>query len=280
MTGSRTWSTITSAMLVLVATSLLSTPGSAAPGDPGMRITAIDPVVEGDAGTSTPATVELRLTAPTDHEVRWRWTTFDQPDFIDEYRPTEPDVDYTSASGTAVFAPGETTTQVTVDIIGDDLFEHPEFVAIVAVPDEDPIDLSRFASGRIRVLDDDLDHMPRVIPGTAWADEADGSTAVLHLPVRLSGPTGVDVWVEWRTLNVVGAPPHQALSPDDYLARSGTVYFNAWQGVAEVVVDIPVVDDEVPEPDEYVVVSFHSPTGARMGGFWGLGFGGIVDDDS
>ncbi|MGZ4728598.1 MAG: hypothetical protein ACXWB2_12825 [Acidimicrobiales bacterium] len=37
--------------------------------------------------------------------------------------------------------------------------------------------------------------------------------------------------------------------------------------------------DTVVEPDEYVVVSFHHPTNATMGGFWGLGFGVITNDD-
>jgi hypothetical protein len=35
----------------------------------------------------------------------------------------------------------------------------------------------------------------------------------------------------------------------------------------------------VDEIDELLVVSFHHPTNALMGGFWGLGFGGITDDD-
>ena len=33
------------------------------------------------------------------------------------------------------------------------------------------------------------------------------------------------------------------------------------------------------ESDEYLVVSFRNPTNAVMGGFWGLGFGGITNDD-
>jgi hypothetical protein len=34
------------------------------------------------------------------------------------------------------------------------------------------------------------------------------------------------------------------------------------------------------EPDEYFVVQFGNPTNATMGGFWGLGFGGILNDDA
>ena len=43
---------------------------------------------------------------------------------------------------------------------------------------------------------------------------------------------------------------------------------------------IPIVTDTVPETGELVVVSFQSPPNARLGGFFGLGFGAIVDDDA
>jgi hypothetical protein len=45
-------------------------------------------------------------------------------------------------------------------------------------------------------------------------------------------------------------------------------------------VTLQVHGDTLPESDEYLVVSFSGPSGpAVMGGFWGLGFGGILNDD-
>ena len=41
-------------------------------------------------------------------------------------------------------------------------------------------------------------------------------------------------------------------------------------------VHIPVLGRQLTGPDEYLVVSFHDPTNATMGGFWGLGFGIIT----
>jgi hypothetical protein len=38
--------------------------------------------------------------------------------------------------------------------------------------------------------------------------------------------------------------------------------------------------DTTPETDEYLVVSFNQPTSARMGGFRGLGFGVVTNDDA
>jgi len=44
-------------------------------------------------------------------------------------------------------------------------------------------------------------------------------------------------------------------------------------------VTISVNGDTLVEPDEWIVVGFNHPMNARMGGFWGLGFGVILNDD-
>lgn len=144
--------------------------------------------------------------------------------------------------------------------------------------DEDPIDTATVAVGVIHVLDDDPP--PTVVPGIGVVGEAAGDGALLHVPVTLSAPSGHDVTVAWRTGNVPDAPPGQALSPGDHQASSGSVRFAAHLGATEGVASIPIVDDQLVEGDEYVVVSFQVVSGgARMGGFWGLGFGSILDDD-
>ena len=43
---------------------------------------------------------------------------------------------------------------------------------------------------------------------------------------------------------------------------------------------ITVNGDVTVEPDELVVVRFSSPTNATLGGYYGLGFGGITNDDA
>ncbi|MGZ4692484.1 MAG: Calx-beta domain-containing protein [Acidimicrobiales bacterium] len=221
--------------------------------------------------------MEVSLTAPSPSTSSWRWTTFDQPDFIDDVLPTTPGVDYVETGGTVTFAPGQTSGHISVTVLGDAMHEATEFVALVAVRDTDPIDFGTVAVGSIHIVDDDLP--PTVLPGVAWSTEADGPGAMLHVPVTLSAPSGLDVVVRWTTLDVIGSPPFEARPPGDYTASSGTVVFSSTGSVTRAVVDIPIHDDALPEPDEYVVVSFHDPRGASMGGYWGLGFGGIHDDD-
>ncbi len=67
--------------------------------------------VEGDSGT-TPMTFDLTLSVPTSQAVTVTWAT-------DDGSAETGDNDYVGASGTVVFAPGETAKTVTVAVKGD-----------------------------------------------------------------------------------------------------------------------------------------------------------------
>ena len=103
---------------VIVGVLVMPVSGGAAT-DPMLRFEVTDPVVEGAAGTTTTVTIAANLDRPADHEVRWRWLTFDQPDWVDEFRPATPGVDYIEAGGVLTFAPGATTASIDIDVLGD-----------------------------------------------------------------------------------------------------------------------------------------------------------------
>jgi hypothetical protein len=232
-------------------------------------------VTEGAAATTTTVQVPLTLSAASAAPVAWRWTTFDQPDFVNEERPATPGADYVATGGVVTFAPGQTTAQVPVTVLGDALAETNEFVALVFVRDTDPIDVSTLVPSMIHIVEDD--QAPKVLAGEAIVLESDGPGTVMRLPVTLSGPSGLPVTVQWTTLFVSGLPFPEALAPGDYTATSGSVTFAPMTTSATVA--IPITADNVAEAGEVVVVSFHNPTGATIGGFYGLGFGVIFDDD-
>ena len=118
---------------------------------------------------------------------------------------------------------------------------------------------------------------PTVVPGRATVAEGDSGSTSLEVPVTLSNPSTQVVTVPWTTLVVPGAPGDQADPSTDYVPVSGTVTFAP--GETAKTVTVPVNGDGVVEPDEYVVVSFRDSTNSVMGGFWGLGFGVITNDD-
>ena len=62
--------------------------------------------------------------------------------------------------------------------------------------------------------------------------------------------------------------------------ESGTVVTTIPPGITRNRSVVSVNGDILFEPDEYVVVSFHNPTNAVMGGFYGLGVGIIQNDDA
>jgi hypothetical protein len=107
---------------------------------------------------------------------------------------------------------------------------------------------------------------------------AAGTTRVIHIPFDLTHPYGSTVTVNWRTTDVPGNPVVASSAAGDYVAASGTLTFP--RGWTRQYVDVVVNGDGVDEPDEVVVVALREPTNASIGGFWGLGFGGITDDDS
>jgi YVTN family beta-propeller protein len=119
--------------------------------------------------------------------------------------------------------------------------------------------------------------LPTIQPGSASVAEGGaGTTTPLQVPVSLSAASSQTVTAHWATLFVPGAPCCEADPSTDYVPASGTVTFAPGQTTASVT--IQVIGGNVVQPNEYIVVSFTNPTNANIGGFWGLGFGGILSN--
>jgi photosystem II stability/assembly factor-like uncharacterized protein len=123
--------------------------------------------------------------------------------------------------------------------------------------------------------------MPPVIAAaqtTARVTEgASGTTRVVRVPFDLSHPYASTVTVGWRTLDVPDNPDIASSGAGDYMAASGTLRFP--RGTTRQFAQVVVNGDNVEENDELVVISTSNPINATIGGFWGLGFGAIGDDD-
>jgi hypothetical protein len=115
-----------------------------------------------------------------------------------------------------------------------------------------------------------------VRPGGAVVAEGNSGTTNLLVPLTLSSPSPQTITVQWRTASLPGPPPH-ADPATDFTVTSGVVTFAP--GETAKTVTISVNGDTLVEPDEWIVVGFNHPTNAKMGGFWGLGFGVILNDD-
>jgi hypothetical protein len=116
-----------------------------------------------------------------------------------------------------------------------------------------------------------------VTPGAASVVEGNSGTTVVNVPVTLSNVSTLTTTAHWTTVFVPGAPSGRADPATDYVPAGGTVTFAP--GVTSATVPITVNGDATVEPNEYVVVRFGTVTNGVIGGFWGLGFGVITNDD-
>jgi chitinase len=137
---------------------------------------------------------------------------------------------------------------------------------------------SRYGDGRITITYDSTASLcTTVVPGSGAVTAPTSGSADLAVAVTLSTASAVPVTVQWSTTFVPGAPANSFLGPQaatsDYTPSSGTVTFAP--GVTSAVVHIPVTGATA-SPVEYLVVSFTGATNARIGGFYGLGFGIIL----
>ncbi len=125
-----------------------------------------------------------------------------------------------------------------------------------------------FGLGFAVITDDDSGAVVR--PGSAEVTETDAATTV-DVPLTLSEPATNTVSVDWRTVD------NSATAPGDFTAASGTAVFSP--GETQTSVSIQVRGDNLPEPREIVVVQLSNPQNSTIGGWLGLGFAFINDDD-
>ena len=225
-------------------------------------------IVEG-TGETTTMEVGVRLSAASTEPVTVQWTTLQLtgPGYADGFN------DYTPATGDVTFAPGETRKTVSVTVDADAVDELDEYVFVSYHTPTNAV-IGGFYGFGYGIIHDD-DEPPAVIPGLTASLEGDTGPTVINVPVSLSAPSGQTVTVDWGT--VLAAGVQFATIPEDYTPATGLVTFAP--GETTKTVPVAVNGDIVPEPDEYIVVSFRNATNATIGGFYGLGFAAIQNND-
>lgn len=217
-------------------------------------------IAEGDAGTVT-VDVPVTLSAPSHEPVTASWRATDGTASAGD--------DFASASGTVTFAPGETSKAVSITLIGDDAPEADEMVFVRFAQPANARLGGVFGIGFAIITDDD--GAPVARPGSVAVTEGDTPTTAA-VPLTLSESSTETVRVRWRTVS------NSATAGLDFTAASGTATFAP--GETETSVPIEVLGDDLAEGREIVVVAFENPENATVGGWFGLGFVIINDDDS
>ena len=173
--------------------------------------------------------------------------------------------DYLGTGGTLIFAAGETTKTVTVQVNGDTLDEANEsyFVNL-----SNPSNATVTDGQGLGTINDD-DPMPSLVIDDVSVTEGDAGTTNANFTVSLSSLSGQSVTVDFATANGT------AIAPGDYTARTGTLTFTAGQLTRTITV--AVNPDTIDEVNETYFLNLSNATNATIADNQGVGT--IIDDD-
>ncbi len=214
-------------------------------------------VTEGDSGT-TAANFVVTLSPANSVAVQVNYATADGTATAGS--------DYTAASGSLTFSPGETSKTVTVNILGDTDDEPDEtfFLNLSNPTNADIID----GQGQATIIDDD--GLPSLTVGDASLTEGDSGSQAMTFQVHLSPAAAQTVQVQYATADGT------ATAGSDYTAANGTLTFAP--GETSKTVTVNILGDTVDEDNETFTLNLSNPSNANIAD--GQGIGTITDDDT
>jgi hypothetical protein len=240
-------------------------------------------VAEGDSGAPNSLVFTVSLSAPSNLPIAVPYSTSNGPTPGGATGGTScgaAGADYQTTTGTATIPAGATSATVSVPICGDTLAEGAETLRLDLGTTTNAIVLDGQGVGTIT----DDDQAGTLSFGAATAQVSEGAGSVT-LTVQRSGvdPAGAArgqragpsaiaaIDVGFSTSNGT------AIAGSDYTATTGTLTFGV--GETTKTVTIPLVADEVIEPNETFSVTLSGPTGGAILGATATATVTIVDDD-
>ncbi|HZN35348.1 MAG TPA: Calx-beta domain-containing protein [Pirellulaceae bacterium] len=222
------------------------------------RLTITDvTLAEGSSG-STSAVFTVSLAAPTSQTISVSYATASGT--------AQSGSDYTAASGTLTFLPGETTKTIAVAVAGDSLNELDETFTVNLT---NPVNAVLTDSQGVGTITND-DPLPALSVNDVKITEGNSGTKTLSFGVSLSAASGRTVTVSYATLAGTATPG------SDFTAASSTLTFNP--GQTNKTIGIVINGDATPESDETLLLRLDGASGAILLDSEGLGT--IQNDDT
>jgi len=228
--------------------------------DDGPAITITGPQSVNE--NSGPYVVTVSLASPSDQQVTVVYNTANGTATAGS--------DYTAASGTLTFAPGETSKLITVALIGDSTVE-PNETFTINLTDAVNAELPTSPFTATIANDDDVPTVEVIAPSPQ--NEGNSGSTPFVFTVRLSGASDSAITVQYNTANGI------AQAGSDYTATSGTLTFAP--GQTQLLVTVLVIGDTVVEDtNETFRLDLTNPTGATLKTGGNTATAVIVNDDS
>ncbi|MGK0187302.1 MAG: putative repeat protein (TIGR03806 family) [Verrucomicrobiales bacterium] len=170
--------------------------------------------------------------------------------------------DFEPTAGTLVLEPGDEIGFIDVPVIDDELDEYAETFSVVL---SSPVRARLSESSALGTIEDNDE-----APMAAIADgEGYESAGTLSLRVTLSGPSGKNISMDCLTRG------DTAVQGVDFLPESGPITIPA--GATAALIEIPLIEDDLNEPEETFDVILSSPVNTVI--TEAIGVGTILDDD-
>jgi hypothetical protein len=214
-------------------------------------------VTEGNSGTAD-ANFTVSLLSASTQTVTVDWATVSGTAVAGS--------DFVVGSGTLTFAPGETTTTISVAVLGDSANEATETFRVELASPTNAVLQDALGIGTI--INDDTPPTVSILDTTAT--EGDSGSVNATFTVLLSSASGSTVTVEWRTWAV-----YTAAVSSDFADSQGTVTFAP--GETSQTVTVPILADAVDESDETFMIVMSNAVGATFADSQALGT--ILDND-
>jgi len=215
-----------------------------APTSAGAQAAATISISDTTVGESSgPMVFNVTLNAAQQHTVTVEYSTADVTAVQSE--------DYTSTTGSVVFAAGETSKPVNVSVLSDSKDENDEYFALFAstVTGAGIDD----GEGNGTIVDDDP--QPSLAISDLTITEGNSGQTDGVLTVSLSSASGRVVGVDYATSN-------GSANSSDYATRTGHLAFNP--GQTSKTVPVTVLGDTNDEPDETFVYTLSAATNASI----------------
>ncbi len=174
--------------------------------------------------------------------------------------------DYTAVSGILTFTGGATEAQLLVPILDDQLVE-PDETFMLALSNPVHATLGNVAEATITILDEDT--YPEInLSAADYAVLEDAGQVVLTATLSHSYPDPVSVAYE--------TSDGTAVAGEDYTIVTGILTFTT--GTTEAQILVPILDDQLVEPDETFSLELSDPIHATLGNIVNAGIT-ILDND-
>ncbi|BAY79402.1 hypothetical protein NIES25_58870 (plasmid) [Nostoc linckia NIES-25] len=234
---------------------------------------AISNVTEGNSGTQT-VTFTVTRSGGIGVASTINYAFSGAASFGSDYNNIQVTNGGTTPSGTLNFAAGEKTKTITVDVLGDNIFETNEDIILTlsnpnltAAPENSTITNS---SATVNINNDDT--QPTISISDVFVNEGNtGATTNANFTIALSNPSYQSVTVNYNTSDGTAQ-----IADSDYNSGVGTITFNP--GETSKVISIGVIGDNKFETDEGFSVNLLGATNATIAD--SLGVASIINDDT